>query len=58
MIPITGCVNHQDQLKGAALSNNCISFAQPHTDILNPQETAMSLYADMASLPTAALGNT
>lgn len=43
-IPTTGCVNHQGQLKGAAVSNNCISSTQPHTGILNPQETSMSPY--------------
>lgn len=47
MILTTGCVSHQDQLKGAAVSNKYISFPQPYTDILSVQETAMSAYVDI-----------
>lgn len=47
MIPTTGCVSHQDQLKCAAVSNKYTSFPQPHTDILSAQETAMSPYVDI-----------
>lgn len=47
MILTTGSVSHQDQLKGAAVSNKYTSFPQPYTDILSAQETAMSPYVDI-----------
>lgn len=47
MIPTTGCVSRQDQVKGAAVSNKYMSFPQPYTYIFNAQETAMSPNVDM-----------
>lgn len=47
MLPTTGCISHQDQLRGAAVSNQYLSFTQPYRDILSAQETAKSLYVDI-----------